>query len=101
MKSKLLLAGLCALLLSSASVLSTYAVPPESNGPNTSNPAYPDTPGDGNGGQRSDGSTSSGRNTHVNTGGVTPGAGNGGITNSPPAGVSPGTGASPNPIPNR
>ena len=55
--------------------------------------------GNPTGGQmQAGGSTSSGDTTHVNTQtGATPGAGNAGYTSTPPSGVSPGTGDSPNP----
>jgi hypothetical protein len=54
--------------------------------------------GNATGGQTSAGMTSSGDTTHVNTaGGATPAAGNSGVTSTPPSGVTPGTGASPNP----
>jgi hypothetical protein len=54
--------------------------------------------GNPNGGQTASGETSSGATTHVNTAtGITPGDGNSGVTHTPPSGVSPGTGASPNP----
>lgn len=54
--------------------------------------------GNPTGGQTSSGATSSGSTTHVNTQtGLTPGDGNSGYTHTPPSGVSPGTGASPNP----
>jgi hypothetical protein len=54
--------------------------------------------GNSTGGQTSSGATSSGATTHVNTQtGITPGDGNSGVTHTPPSGVSPGTGASPNP----
>ena len=54
--------------------------------------------GNPNGGQIAPGVTSSGATTHVNTAaGMTPGDGNSGVTSTPPSGVTPGTGASPNP----
>jgi hypothetical protein len=54
--------------------------------------------GNPTGGETSSGATSSGSTTHVNTQtGLTPGDGNSGVTHTPPSGVSPGTGASPNP----
>jgi hypothetical protein len=54
--------------------------------------------GNPNGGQVAPGETSSGSTTHVNTQtGLTPGDGNSGVMSTPPSGVSPGTGASPNP----
>jgi hypothetical protein len=54
--------------------------------------------GDANGGSNGAGSTSSGDTTHVNTAaGITPGDGNRGVRSTPPSGVTPGTGASPNP----
>ena len=54
--------------------------------------------GNPTGGQTSSGQTSSGSTTHVNTQtGLTPGDGDSGVTHTPPSGVSPGTGASPNP----
>jgi hypothetical protein len=54
--------------------------------------------GNATGGQTQAGATSSGATTHVNTqAGLTPGAGNAGYTSTPPSGVSPGTGDSPNP----
>jgi hypothetical protein len=54
--------------------------------------------GNATGGQTQAGATSSGDTTHVNSQtGTTPGAGNSGYTSTPPSGVTPGTGASPNP----
>jgi hypothetical protein len=54
--------------------------------------------GNATGGVTASGATSSGDTTHVNTQtGQTPGAGNSGYTSTPPSGVTPGTGASPNP----
>jgi hypothetical protein len=54
--------------------------------------------GNPTGGATSSGATSSGATTHVNTQtGVTPGDGNSGATHTPPSGVTPGTGTSPNP----
>jgi len=44
------------------------------------------------------GMTSSGATTHVNTSaGLSPGDGNSGVRSTPPSGITPGTGASPNP----
>lgn len=54
--------------------------------------------GNTTGGATGNGQTSSGATTHVNTSaGLTPGDGNSGVTHTPPSGVTPGTGASPNP----
>ncbi len=54
--------------------------------------------GNTTGGSTGNGMTSSGATTHVNTAaGLTPGDGNSGYTSTPPSGVTPGTGASPNP----
>jgi hypothetical protein len=54
--------------------------------------------GNATGGQTAPGVTSSGATTHVNTAaGITPGDGNSGARSTPPSGVTPGTGTSPNP----
>lgn len=64
----------------------------------TSGGATSSTSGGNPTGGRAGSETSSGATTHVDTqDGRTPAAGNSGVTHTPPSGVSPGTGASPNP----